>query len=226
MLDDLRERLLRAGVKPGVVARYVAELADHLDDLSETGGREEALRRLGTTEALAAAMLAQPGIRSWTARAPWAVLTLGPIVALVLGCLLPTLLLFMGVRAFAADMDYGRAAEPGTWPYLILNTLFAFNEHLLPILIGWAAVALALRQRAGSGWLLPGIMLTAFLGGGLLLQVAWHTGHPADISFGIGFKLADPFTTVLGRSLESGVLNLVAILTPYAVLRLRSARNG
>lgn len=226
MLDDLRERLLREGVKPGVVARYVAELADHFEDLSETGSREAALRRLGTTEALAAAMLAQPGIRSWTARAPWAVLTLGPVVALVLGCLLPTLLLFMGARAFAAEMDYGRATQPGSWPYVILNTLFAFNEHLLPILIGWAVVAIALRQRTGGAWLMLGVVLTAFIGGGLLLQVAWNAGHPADIGFGIGFKLADPFTTVLGRSFESGVFNLVAILAPYAVLRLRAARNG
>ncbi len=73
---------------------------------------------------------------------------------------------------------------------------------------------------------MPGILLTAFLGGGLALKVAWHTGHPADFSFGIGFSLADPFTTVLGRSFESGVFNLIAILAPYAVLSARAARNG
>jgi hypothetical protein len=226
MLDDLRERLLREGVKPAIVGRYVAELSDHLEDLSEHLPRDVALRHLGSPEVLAEAMLAQPGVRSWTARAPWAVLTLGPVLGLVLACLLPTLLLFTGVRAFAADLDYGRAAEPGSWPYRILDVLFAFNEHLLPIVVGWITVAIAQRQRAGGGWLLPGILMTAFLGGGLVLKVAWHTGHPANVSFGIGFSLADPFTTVLGRSLESGVLNLVAILAPYAVLRLRAARNG
>jgi len=226
MLDDLRQLLLREGVKPAIVGRYVAELADHLEDLNDSGSPEEALRRLGTPETLAAAVLAQPGVRSWTARAPWAVLTLGPVLALILGCLLPTLLLFLGVRAFASDLDYGRAAEPGTWPYLILNGLFVFNEHLLPVLVGWAAVAIAVRQRAALGWLLPGILLTAILGGGLFLDVAWHTGHPADIRFGIGLKFADPFTTMLGRSPESVCLNLVAILAPYAMLRLRAARNA
>lgn len=81
-----------------------------------------------------------------------------------------------------------------------------------------------LRERLLREGVKLGVVLTAFIGGGLLLQVAWNAGHPAEISFGIGFKLADPFTTVLGRSFESGVFNLVAILAPYGVLRRRMAR--
>jgi hypothetical protein len=226
MLDDLRERLLRDGVKPAVAGRYVAELADHLDDLTEHVPRDVALRLLGSPDVLAEAMLAQPGVRSWTARAPWATLTLGPVLTLLLGCVLPMIVLFLGVRAFAADVDYGRDAYPGTWPQLTLGGLQLFNEHLMPLLAGWAAVALAVRQRAGMGWLLAGAVLTAFVGGGLILEAGWHPGHPANVTFGIGFKLDDPFTTVLGRSLESGVFNLVVILIPYAVLRMRAARTA
>lgn len=226
MLDDLRERLLHEGVKPGVVGRYVAELEDHLEDLDEAGSRDEALRRLGAPDVLAAAMLSQPGVLSWTARAPWATLTVGPLLALLLGWLLPTLALFLSVRAFAADLDYGRAATSGTWPYTALWFIFGFAEHLLPILIGWAAIAIALRQRAGWGWLLPGVLLTAILGGGLIMAVDWQVGNPATVRFGIGFDFADPFTTMLGRSVETGIFNLVVILTPYSVLRKRIARSA
>jgi len=218
MLDELRERLLREGVKPTAAGRYVAELADHLDDLSEHVPRDVALRLLGSPEVLAEAMLAQPGVRSWTARAPWATLMLGPMLALTVGCVLSAAALVLVVRIFAADLDYGHAASPGTWPYSVLRVIYAFNEHLMPILVGWATISVALRQRAGIGWLLAGAALTALLGGGLLMVVEFHA-H--DISFGVGLKYEDPFTTVLGRSFESAVLNLILILAPYAALRMR-----
>lgn len=226
MLTDLHERLLREGVKPAIAQRYVAELADHLEDMSEHVPPDVALRLLGSPDVLARAMLVRPGVRSWTARAPWATLTLGPVLVLLLGCMLPTLLLFLGVRAFDAGLDYGRAVYPGTWPQIVLQLLSGFNEHLLPLLAGWAAVALGLRQRGHAGWLLAGAALTAFIGGGLLLDVAWQAGHPAVVRLGLGFKLEDPFTTVLGRSVETGVFNLIAILAPYAALRMRVARSA
>lgn len=226
MLDDLRERLLREGVKPAIVGRYVAELADHLEDLSAHLPRDVALRHLGNPEALAAAMLAQPGVRSWTARAPWATFLIAPLLALPLVATLPAVLLFLAVRAFAADLDYGHAAFPGTWPFAVLKVIYAFNEHVLPILLGWAVIAIALRQRLDSRWLLAGVVLIALLGGGFFLQVAWHPGKPADVSFGLGLNYADPFSTVLGRSFESVILNLTLILAPYLALRLRPARDA
>ena len=225
-LEELRERLLRGGVKPGVAARYVAELSDHFEDLAAFVSRDEAWRRLGSKDILAEAMLAQPGVRSWTARAPWAALTLGPVLALIVGFALPVLLLFLGVRAFAADLDYGRAALPGTWPFAVLDVLYMFGEHVLPLLVGWSFVAIAMRQRIRTGWALLGAVLSAFLGAGFMMQVAWHTGHPADFSFGVGFKYADFLTDVWGRSIEGGIFNLISILAPFAVLRRRTAFLG
>jgi hypothetical protein len=209
MLDELRERLLREGVKPGVVRRYVAELRDHLDDMAVP--REEALRRIGSPEVLAAALLAQPGVRSWTARVPWATLVLGPVLGFLLGCFVPSLLLFLGVR------DYGLMT--GDLPVTASKALIFFNEYLLPILIGWTAVAVAVRQRASMGWLLAGVVVIAIGGGGLIEGISWSGNN-----FGFGFQLADPFTTVLGRSLETGLFNLIAILAPYAAARMRMAR--
>ena len=214
MLDELRETLLREGVKPGVAGRYVEELRDHLDDLGATLSREEALRRLGAPDDLAAAMLAQPGVRSWTARAPWATLALGPLLGLVFGCFLPSLALFVGAREFAADKD---------WTVVAARLLVGFNEHLLPILMGWMSVAIALRQRAGLAWLLTGAIVTAVLGGGLIERIEMQGDR---FGFGFGYQIDDPFTTVLGRSFETILFNLAVILVPYAVLRKRMARSA
>lgn len=64
--NELRERLLRAGVAPRHVRRYLRELSDHLADLtaeevsagrSGTNADSAALARLGGTDELAKAMI-------------------------------------------------------------------------------------------------------------------------------------------------------------------------
>lgn len=86
--DELRERLLRAGVAPRHVRRYLTELADHLADMraeEELAGRSRAeaecaaLIRLGGIDDLAKAMIERPQFQSWCARAPWATFGLAPL---------------------------------------------------------------------------------------------------------------------------------------------------
>ncbi len=81
LFHELRERLLRAGVAPRHVRRYVAELADHFADLraeEERAGRSRAdaesaaLIRLGGIDDLTRAMIEQRQFKSWCVRAPWA----------------------------------------------------------------------------------------------------------------------------------------------------------
>src|SRR5215468_1513067 len=88
---DLEERLLRKGVSPRHVRRYVAELRDHLADLraeEERAGRQgreaeaAAVARLGSEGDLADAVLGRPELRSFTARAPWAVFGAGALGSL------------------------------------------------------------------------------------------------------------------------------------------------
>ena len=96
--DHLRETLLRAGIAPRYVRRYVGELRDHLEDLTaqqrqagydSTEARIRARARLGSDDELAAAMLAQKNFRAWASRAPWAVfLLLPPLTAIGIGMLL------------------------------------------------------------------------------------------------------------------------------------------
>ena len=73
---ELRERLLSARVAPRHVRRYIAELRDHLADLTleeERGGlnRAEAesvgLVRLGDVDNLAKALIKRRDFQSWSA---------------------------------------------------------------------------------------------------------------------------------------------------------------
>ena len=89
-LDALREKLLRAGIAPRHVRRYVGELhAIDFDDLvreetangaSQGVAEITARTRLGSDSDLAAVMLARPDLRSLAARYPLAVFGLGPFV--------------------------------------------------------------------------------------------------------------------------------------------------
>src|ERR1700686_3625626 len=99
---ELKEWLLRAGVSPRYVRRYLRELADHFADLTEEeqqAGRNlaeaqsAALARLGKIENLAKAFLEQRQFQSWFARAPWVMFGLVPLICLgaayLVACLYP-----------------------------------------------------------------------------------------------------------------------------------------
>jgi hypothetical protein len=93
----LSERLLRGGISPARVARYAAELDEHLEDLTAElaaaglppeQARAVARQRLGDPDLLAASMLAQPGLRSLPSRLPafaWLALPLIAELAIVAG---------------------------------------------------------------------------------------------------------------------------------------------
>src|SRR5215471_21147614 len=91
-LENLRERLLRAGVAPRHVRRYLGELRDHFEDLVReevAHGKDRlaaeiaARHRLGDESVLADTMLDQPAMRPFSARYPWAAFVVGPVVMLV-----------------------------------------------------------------------------------------------------------------------------------------------
>src|ERR1700734_2137768 len=89
--SELRERLLRAGVAPRHVRRYLGELTDHLADLraeerqagrSRAEAEAAAMLRLGGVDELAQAMIGQREFQSWSVRAPWAAFGVAPLLAL------------------------------------------------------------------------------------------------------------------------------------------------
>ena len=110
--NELRERLLRAGVAPRHVRRYLTELADHLADLraeEERAGRSRAdaesaaLIRLGGMDDLAKAMTEQRQFQSWCVRAPWATFGLAPLFLLAGAWFVACLFCGLVGRSFCRD---------------------------------------------------------------------------------------------------------------------------
>src|SRR5476651_386559 len=91
--DSIAESLLKGGVGPRHVRRYIGELEDHFAELTtqlERSGLHkkeaelQARARLGDETELVSAMLELPNIRAWSARAPWLVFSaLPPIVTFI-----------------------------------------------------------------------------------------------------------------------------------------------
>jgi hypothetical protein len=165
--EDLRETLLKGGVAPRHVQRYLAELSEHLDDLTAQqraagyDGEDAAIRaraRLGSDAELASAMFEQKQFRSLAARAPWAVFTvLPPIVALALGMLsIGSLAL---ISAHYGFMEKHAPLPPAWFRALATDTVAATNLTIMP-LAAVLFVAIAARQRLTPLW--P-IVTTIFL---------------------------------------------------------------
>lgn len=185
-LHDLAPALLRAGLSPRHVRRYIGELADHRDDLvdhllseglSPEAARREAERRLGSFDALLLPMLADRRFRSPAARFPalfYLILPLALQAGLVVGGILALLLAAQtGLRPLIADLGSGLGL-------LLLAT---------PVVIAWATLAAARRRHAPRLWPLLG----AFAGAALAAAAQVSVISPAPGAAGqIGLTLALP----------------------------------
>jgi hypothetical protein len=169
--NELRERLLRAGVAPRHVRRYLAELAEHLADLTaeeERAGRSRAdaesaaLARLGGTDDLFKAMIGQRQFQSWCARAPWALFSLAPLIVLSGAYFVACFILWSGWKIFLPGSDT---------PFVRIDGLavlyFGLGRWLYygaPVLIGWGIGLIAARQRSKAVWPAVGLVLIALIG--------------------------------------------------------------
>jgi hypothetical protein len=190
--ETLAENLLKGGIAPRHVRRYVRELDDHLDDLTAQqraagyDGEDAASRaraRLGDDDGLAQAMLEQPGMRSWPARLPWLVfLLLPPVLTPFIGLTLYVVFYFIG---------YG-AASIGAFLPLPESGLVGFSAAAMAAVQALAEpatavllVVLARRQRLKRLWPLLGIAL-------LLLLTPLFTvrfGHHHNLQVGYGMVI-------------------------------------
>ena len=168
--EALKETLMKAGIAPRHVARYLRELDDHLADLTaaqrEAGHDEETARfraqaLLGGDSELAAAMLAQPRFKSLPARAPWLVFGLLPPLAII-ALFVATILLLILVGPSPRALEHG-AVAPEWFQVSARAIALLANFGLGP---GMAALMVwtALRQRLGWKWPLLAAALIALLG--------------------------------------------------------------
>lgn len=231
--NELRERLLRAGVAPRHIRRYLAELADHLADitqeerasLSRAEAEAAALARLGTMNDLANAMIAQRRLYSWSARAPWAIFAVAPLLFLVAAWCVALLILWTGWQMFlpGAATPFGTAL-PGPI-YRLENIYFQTGRMIYfgaPFLIGWCISALAVRQRLRAIWPVAGLVLVAIASG----TAHVHTDRPAALGsagyVSMGFTFGSSAQAISGSLIHALViLSLTAL--PYLFWRLQRA---
>lgn len=231
--DELRERLLRAGIAPRHVRRYLNELTDHLSDLrAEEAGEEgkqrsgqtrpdtesAALARLGSTEALATAMIEQRQFKSWSARAPWAVFGMAAPLALAAAYFVALFILWSGWRIFLPGSDS---------PFVRVNGLavlyFQFGRTLYygaPVLIGWGIGLLAARQRLNAIWPAVGLVVVALIGGSAEVH-AGRTAVPGGLGHvGMNFALGASDQQIPGGLIHALIILLLAA-APYLIWRLQ-----
>jgi hypothetical protein len=229
-LRELRERLLRAGVAPRHVRRYLTELREHWADLTaeeeRAGGNPSdaaalALARLGRVDDLARTMIERPELRSWTARAPWAVLGAGPVLGLAAGWGMALLILWSGWTWFL-----GGSQKPFVPVHGFAIAYFGVGRMLYytaPVLAGWGMILLAGRQRVRAAWpVILGSLAVALLGATGNVDVRPPSGPGDSGAVGIQFyPLPSQFADAVGHAL----LLFVLVALPYLVWRWRSSRR-
>jgi hypothetical protein len=229
--DELRERLLRAGIAPRYVRRYLSELADHLADMraeEERSGRSRAeaeraaLIRLGGIDELARAMIDQPQFQSWSARAPWATFGLAPLLLLAGAYVVALFILWSGWKMFLPGADTPFVRIHG---FAILY--FGFGKLVYfgaPILIGWGVGLIAARQRFKAVWPAVGLVLIALMGA----TVQVHAGRTA-VPGGLGHIRMDFALGTSAQSIPEALFHTLVIFSlavlPYLIWRLRRAHS-
>ena len=223
LLDELRERLLAAGVAPRHARRYIRELADHAADLSAeeqakgsnvARAHAVALERLGSVDELARAMLAQPGIRSWCARAPWAFFSLAPLTMLMLAYGVALLVLWTGWLMFLPDAKVPFVRLPGGFGVVYFG-VGRMLYYTAPVLIGWWCGAIAVRQRLSLAWPAVGTALIAILAASMQVHAyRGGTGRIPHVSLGVSL----PWSAA-GAHLAHALVILLLATAPLALWR-------
>lgn len=227
--EPLRERLLRAGIAPRHVRRYLRELSEHLADLTaeqRAAGYDEenaAIRAralLGDDAELATAMEEQPGFRSLVARFPWLVFGVVPPIIMFICTAFPVLLvaLFAKMALILSLVERG-TVEPPWLQTAIRLVLETGNLLALPLTVLLMTV-LVWRQRLSPAWALLSLavlwplLLCASIDFPATAEIARKSG--ASLSLGAGFSTRGAFAQA--NSLLFTVAHYSLALMPVALL--------
>lgn len=232
--ESLRDRLLRDGVAPRHVKRYLNELTEHLEDLvaeEENAGRDHeaaersALSRLGDTDSLAKTMIARKEFLSWSHRAPWAVYFLGPLAACVGINIVSLLLLMVIVEFFGSGSARVPMFVPG-WFHRFYTAITEFDLFLLPLLLGWAISSLAVRQRMKTLWPIVGLVVVAVFCGLQTYDIQWSPAPNGLNGFGVSWPFLPHGSHITVATSFRVLLNLGLTVTLFTLWRSRRSHHG
>jgi hypothetical protein len=172
------------------------------------------MQRLGDTDALAEAMIARREFRAWSARAPAAAYVAAPAVILA-GV---TAAWVVALVTACNWLRVGAAPELAFLIMPLVDGVAWFSNTTLAVLLGWALVANAIRQRAPALWPMVGLIGLAALGAALQVEVTLPlAGAPGEIELRPGFG---------GGYWGRLALDLAVTTIPYALFSLWSAAQA
>jgi hypothetical protein len=226
--DSPGEQLLRSGIAPRHVRRYLRELRDHYDDavhdqlkngVSRAAAEAAAAGRLGEPERLVQSALARPELRSTVARYPR--LMFGMIPALVWSVVLVlTLLVFIEF----AELAISTIGYPRMWSMTFAYGAIVFVARVLPLILTFGMLVVAFRQRLPSRGPIVGAAIVAILAGTVDIAF-WRAASVAASSLGISSSLLpllfdSPVTgpvrpMLLAQGLIRAVLMLALAIVPF-----------
>jgi hypothetical protein len=180
-LENLGERLLRGGIAPRHVRRYLRELNEHYDDalgaeqargVDRTAAEQAAWARLGSEDSLVQSVLARPELRSTGARFPALVFGAGPLLVW-LGVIFATVALVALVVALAVGAEPAARAEQAkpAWVLPAAHALCMVYLRVLPVVLGVVVLMAAAQRRLRAHWALAGSALLDILTGTLTIHV-------------------------------------------------------
>ncbi len=217
----LEDRLLRGGIAPRHVKRYLRELAEHLADLTEeqrAAGFDEAdaaaraRAALGPDQELADAMLRQRDFRSISARFPWAVFgIMPPLVVVFAFFLLLPLMIILGHLGGAVGTDNKWLQPVPAWFDWSMTVLVLAANLLIGMALAFLLAGLAARQRMKLAWPMAGMALILMLG----LQGSFHAG-----SAGISFYIDGVVLTYRGAGVPRHEIHWLTFLAQAVLLGL------
>jgi hypothetical protein len=231
--EGLEDRLLRGGIAPRHVKRYLRELSEHLADLTEAQAvaghdREDAAIRaraaLGPDAELADAMLKQRDFRSVSARFPWAVFGILPPFGAALGVVLPVLLIAVSAKAALALSLVERGMVEPAWMQFSIHALLATGNLFAMPLTMLLLTMIIWRQRLPTSWLLLALAVIAPLAlhAGIefpaTAEIARQKG--AALTLGFGFSHMGALLVPGGKDAVLAITNLVWAAAHYGLALL------
>ena len=223
----IAEQLLKGGVAPRHVHRYISELDDHFAQLTAQLHRDgceieeaklQALTRLGDDAELVSAMLELPGIRAWSARVPWLVFSAIPpaIAFIMIAILLFAVRLTSPLDGFSGPLLIWL---PVSYAHFARDFADASNLIIAPAVSALFAVTV-FRQRLDRRWALLAAFSITILGPHASTYLSEQTtvGH-------LGQALWIDDTSELARAWRLSTIQAVLTLLP-ALLLLRRHRQS
>ena len=225
-LERVNSEMARRGVPAGRRSRLLAELRDHLVDLTERGEHMSEIEMsdaLGCPETLAEQAATEYRKESWIRRHPLCVFGLSPLPATLLGLTLYLLLAF-GV-AWLLECVFGELPVTGEHERLTRSiiTAYGFTVGVVPfvacaVLFG----RLAVKSKVSRWWLVSAVVQVGIVA--WMVVVSWtFSDAPGQSQFMIGLRLPPWSNLNSWASLRSPGLLQLALPLAVGMIYLRAA---